>query len=113
MFQILMRLNRYSAVAAAALFLLSLLVPSLQSLLGLDRLTGLRIYVAILSGLVLADKPLARLSFNEVCREVAGVNLEEATSTYWRAEEQRRLAALGQNTPTNKQTNTCLTHVTR
>ena len=90
MFQILMRLNRYSAVTAAALFLLALLLPALQALLGLDTPTGLRIYAAVLAGMVLADKPLARLSFNEVCREVAGVDLKQARERFWQEERQRR-----------------------
>lgn len=90
MFQIFMRINRYGGVAAAALFLLALLLPALQSMLSLDTLTGLRIYAAILAGMVLADKPLARLSFNEVCQEVAGVDLDQAREKFWQEEQQRR-----------------------
>lgn len=90
MFQILMRLNRYGAVAAVGSFLLSFLLPAVQAALGLDTLEGLQIYATILAGLVLLDKPLAKLSFNEVCREVAGVDIDEATEKFWKEEQQRR-----------------------
>jgi hypothetical protein len=85
-----MRINRYGAVAAAGLFLLSFLLPALQATLGLNTLEGLQIYASLLAGLVLLDKPLAKLSFNEVCREVAGVDIDEATERFWKEEQQRR-----------------------
>ncbi len=90
MFQVLMRLNRYGAVAAAGLLLLSFLLPAFRATLGLDTLEGLQIYATILAGLVLLDKPLAKLSFNEVCREVAEVDIDEATEKFWKEEQQRR-----------------------
>ena len=90
MFQVLMRINRYGAVAAAGLFLLSFLLPSVRATLGLDTLEGLQIYATLLAGLVLLDKPLAKLSFNEVCREVAGVDIDEATEKFWKEEQKRR-----------------------
>lgn len=90
MFQVLMRINRYGAIAAAGFFLLSFLLPAVQARLGLNTLEGLQIYATILAGLVLLDKPLAKLSFNEVCREVADVDIDEATEKFWKEEQQRR-----------------------
>lgn len=90
MYQILMRINRYFSVGAAAVLLLSFLVPSIQAMLGLDTVAGLVIYSAVLAGSVLADKRLAKLSFNEVCREVADVDIEEATRKFWKEEQQRQ-----------------------
>ena len=90
MFQVLMRANRYGAIAAAGSFLLSFLLPAVQAGLGLNTLEGLQIYATILAGLVLLDKPLAKLSFNEVCREVAGVDIDEATEKFWQEEQRRR-----------------------
>lgn len=90
MFQVLMRINRYGAIVAAGLFLLSFLFPAVQAALGLDTLEGLQIYATTLAGLVLLDKPLAKLSFNEVCREVADVDIDEATEKFWKEEQKRR-----------------------
>jgi hypothetical protein len=59
-------------------------------MLGLDTVAGLVIYSAVLAGSVLADKRLAKLSFNEVCREVADVDIEEATKKFWKEEQQRQ-----------------------
>lgn len=90
MYQLLMRINRYFSVIAAAVLLLALTYPPLQNLLGLNTVAGLVIYSAVLAGTVLADKRLAKLSFDEVCRQTAGVSLEEATEKFWKEELQRR-----------------------
>lgn len=85
-----MRINRYFSVGASAVLLLSFVIPSVQALLGLNTVAGLVIYSAILAGSVLADKRLARLSFNEVCQELKDVDLEEATKKVWEQEKQRK-----------------------
>lgn len=90
MYQLLMRINRYFSVGAAALLLLAFMVPDIQVWIGLNTVPGLMIYTAILAGTVLLDKRLARLSFNEVCRETAGVDLEEARKQFWVDEQKRR-----------------------
>lgn len=90
MFQLLMSLNRYLSIGASGFLLLSLPIPAIQVMLGLDTVVGLQIYGALLAGMVLADKPLARLSFTEVYREMAGENLEEATEKFWKEEQKRR-----------------------
>lgn len=88
-----MRINRYFSVGASAVLLLSFVIPSFQAALGLNTVSGLVIYSAILAGSVLADRRLARLSFNEVCQELKDVDLEEATKKVWEKEEQRKREA--------------------
>ncbi|ABD72097.1 hypothetical protein Rfer_4411 (plasmid) [Rhodoferax ferrireducens T118] len=90
MYQLLMRINRYVSVGASAVLLLSFVIPSVQAALGLNTVAGLVIYSAILAGSVLADKRLARLSFNEVCQELKDVDLEEATKKFWEEDKQRK-----------------------
>ena len=74
----------------AGLLLLSLLVPAIQEALSLNTVSGLQIFSAVLAGMVLADRQLAKLSFAEVSREVAGVDIEEATKKFWKEEQQRQ-----------------------
>ena len=91
MYQILMRLNRYGAIALAFTWFLSNVSQSMQSWLALGSLYGVQVFVTLLATMVIADKPLARLSFEEVSRELADISLEEATKEFWQKERQRRL----------------------
>lgn len=90
MYQILMRLNRCGAIALALTWFLALLLPTTQNWLLLDSLSGLKVFLTVLAAMVIADKPLARLSFEEVSRELAGISLEEATEKFWQEEQRRR-----------------------
>ena len=90
MYQILLRLNRYGAILLALTWCTSLLLPEMRQWMGLDTLSGLQVFVTMLSAMVIIDKPLARLSFEEVSRELAGISLEEATEKFWHEEQQRR-----------------------
>ena len=90
MYQILMRLNRYGAILLALTWCVSLLLPELRKWMEIDTLPGLQVFVTLLAAMVIADKPLARLSFEEVSRELAGMSLEEATENFWLKEQQRR-----------------------
>lgn len=88
MYQILVRVNRYVSFALAAILLVSFALPPLQTFLGLDTVQGLVIISALLAGCVLADRRLARLSFEEVSEEIKDVSLEDATAKFW--EEKKR-----------------------
>jgi hypothetical protein len=90
MYQILMRLNRYGAIALALTWFLANVSQATQSWLSLDSLSGVQVFVTVLAAMVIADKPLARLSFEEVSRELADISLEEATEEFWQEERQRR-----------------------
>ena len=90
MYQISMRLNRYGAILLAWTWCASLLLPGLREWTASDTLSGLQVFVTLLSAMVIIDKPLARLSFEEVSRELAGISLEEATETFWHEQQQRR-----------------------
>jgi hypothetical protein len=90
MYQILMRVNRYGAIVLAALWFVSLLLPGMQEVVGVDTLQGLQLLTTALAAMVFADKPLARLSFAEISAELAHISLEDATEKFWKEEEKRR-----------------------